>query len=320
VLATTVPVLAATPADIEGFYMARAPTRVYDTDGVRYAFDWNYFGLELTQEAEVVTGYFYGFNASSVRGCKAQGSTSTYNATVTGRRVLLDWGSNNVTVTTNGTVGVYLTAGCLGTASNSTGGIEGSPVSLVPGWNTVTVTSTGVIAVAVWMDYTYLGELAGTVGSSRFALVGPDLVTELDAGTANITGVTDWSDNTTRLFAPGDSFSVVGNGDITVTLPYGSSGNATGDNLTVDGEASVDLEYGPNTLTLAGSPGTLTVYVQVGEAFQFSGIARTSWWGNLNKLTGYLEGFIVLSRDPWNAALLSTRYSATEYSYDPVLD
>lgn len=316
-----VPVLAQTPATVDGFFMAKAPTRAYDTNGVAYDLEYSYFGLDLTQEAETVGGYLYGFNASKVDGSKVKGGTSTYNATVSPRNTQnLVWGSNNVTVTAEGLLGVYLKSGCLGIATNGTGIMVGSPVSLVPGWNTLNMTTAGNITVAAWMDYTVLGEIFGTVGSSRLVLVGPDIVSWLDAGSATITGISSWGDNTTRVFAGEEAFAVTGNGTVTITLPYGSSGLVEGTSLTVNGGASYNLTIGGDEVVLSDAPGTLTVNIQVEEAYQFSARVSTSWWSGLTSLGGRLEGFLILATDPWNAEILSCALTAREYSYNPLLD
>lgn len=314
-LAVVVPVMAQTPTDVEGFYMARAPSAVYDTHGVRYTFEYPYWGMQLSQANETISGYLFGFNASSVSGSVVRCGSTTYNATMSRNTLNLVWGTNNVTVATAGTLGVYIKDGCLGSATNGTGTIAGSPVSLVPGWNTLNVTGNGTIAVYPWMDYTLLGSIAGTVGSSRFVLVGPDLVTDLDAGNATIAGVNDvQTGNETRIIAPGWIYSVTGNGTAVITVPVGSSGTAVGVGV------NETLTYGATDLVVDAAPGTLTVEISTDRLFQVSGRITSSWWSSTVKLSGRVEGFLVLDNDPWNAKILSSTFVGTEYAYDPVLN
>jgi hypothetical protein len=304
--------------DISGFYMAKMPTSVDTFSGDKVTYNFSYYGLDLEQTEEVVTGYIYGFNASSVTGCKVLAGTTTYNATLDDNRQSLTFGTTNITVEVVGKVGVYLKSGCDGTATNVTGTVVGSPVDLSTGWNTLNVTGNGTIAIFVYMPYTLLGTVGGISGTgskSWFLLAGTDLITGLDVGNATITGVaTD-----ARIIAPGYNFTVTGNGTISVDMPPGNYGSASGESLTVNGEASVDLVVGTNTLVLAGAPGNLVVAVTTYEVYQFNGRYIDPWFGT-NYLSGKLAGFIVTGNDPWDADIFSCALKATKYIYDPILN
>ena len=321
VMVMVMPVFAA-PADIEGFYMAKAPTHVYDTDNVQYDFDFPYLGVWLEQTDEVVTGYLFGFNASSVSGCKVKSGTSTYNATTTGSKNL-GFAGTNITVTVAGTLGVYVKTGCYATATNGTGTVEGAPVTCTAGWNTLNVTGNGTIAFYTWMDYTLLAEVAGTVGSSRLALIGPDLTTLFEDGNATITGVTGvLPDDQAELVAPGWKFAVTGNGTASITLPTGTSGLAAGTNLTVNGAANYTLDETRETslaLVTTGTNARLTITLETDRAFEFSGRVITNWWSGTMRLRGGFQGFLILSNDPWNAELLDFTFSGSELGYDPLM-
>jgi hypothetical protein len=323
-LAVAIPVLAAsTHVDVEGFYIFKAPTHVYDTNGVTYDFDYPYFGLFLSQRDEALVGQLFGFNASSVSGSKVRGGTSTYNATLSPRNSQsLTPGGNSINITGAGTLGISLKEGCLGTITDGTCTIEGSPVSLGAGWNALNVTGAGNASVYVWMDYTLLAEVVGTVGSSRFVIVGPDLASDFDAGNSTVAGVTGiYPDDECRVIAPGAIFSVTGNGTATIVLPTGSLGLAEGTSLTINGAANETLTSGrTETLTLTEAPGTLTITIETDRAFQMAGKAGTSFWSGATKLSGRFEGFLVLSNDPWNAKILDYSFSGTALSYDPLLD
>ena len=316
-LAVTLPAIAA-PADIGGFYISQISPTVYDNNGVKYTLPYKYLGFNITQEDEVLAGVLYGLNTSTVAGCKAQAGTTTYNASVVGytgwtHTKNLAYGVNTLNITGTGLIGAYLKHGCDGTATSGTGTLKSSPVTLADGWNTLNITATGTITIALYLDYTTIGLFAGTMGSSRFFIAGPTLPTWLDAGTANITGVTDvCPDNSTRIFAPGGIFSVVGDGNITLDMPIGSTGNITGDSLTVDGEASLNLTAGENEITIAGQPGTFTVNLQLWKEYQWNGKATTSWWSGKTSLRGTFVGYLVLDQDPWNGEMLGFTLSATE--------
>ena len=319
VVAFAIPVLAA-PADIEGTYIAKIPSysAIFDNNGVRCTLPFRYFGFDITQEDDVVAGLVYGLNVSSVAGCKAQAGTAAYNATVVGytgwsKTKALVFGTNTLNVTATGLVGAYLKSGCEGTAANGTGTLVGSPVTLATGWNSLNVSATGTITISLNMEYVVIGALAGTMGSSRFSIAGPTLPTWLDAGNATVTGVTNvCADNQTRIFAPGGIFAVTGDGDITITMPVGTTGNVTGDSLTLDGEASLNLTAGENEITIAGQPGTFTVNLQLWEEYQFNGRATTSWWSGKTRLSGTLIGYLVLDQSPWNGKLLNLTIRASE--------
>jgi hypothetical protein len=325
VVAIAVPVLAYAPVDVEGFYMAKAPRSVYDTNGVRYTFSqtyWPYFGFWLEQTDEVLTGYLFGFNATSVNGCRVTGGSYTYNATMSPKNSkALSYGVTNITVTATGTLGVYLATGCLAVATNGTGTIVGSPVSCSPGRTTLNVTGAGNITVYTWMDYTFLGDLAGTAGSSRLVLAGPDLKTELDANTATIAGVTGvLPDDTVSFTAPGWVFSVTDNGTAYVDVPTGSLGLAEGTSLLINGGANETLEAGRTiSLNLTDAPGTLTITLQTDRIFSASAKVYTSFWSSHRILSGSFGGFLVLDDDPWTAAMLDMQLTAAEMSYIPLL-
>jgi hypothetical protein len=332
---------ATTPANIQGFYMVSLPSKTVDLDGVKYTLPLNYVGLSLSQNDRTITGTLYGFNTTSVTGSKVLCGTTTYNATIKGtvrqkvgwlwktyrNRQNLVYGVNVVNATGIGSIRVYVKAGCNGTAINGTGVITGSPIALTAGWNTFNVTTIGTFNVSVQMMYIKLGTLNGVVGSSRVILAGTDLITWLDAGTANLTGVSadagGLSTNITRIVAPGDVFAVTGNGDINITMPVGTSGNVTGTSLTVDGQADEVLVPGVNTITLAGAPGTLTVYIQTNRVYTFVGkygrVYKGGWWNRTSflALTGRFEGYILLSTSPWNAAILDRAVTVKKWSYDP---
>jgi len=323
ILAIAIPVFAQEPTDLTGFYMAKLPTRIYSMDGDRVTYNFSYYGLDLTSTNETVSGYIYGFNASSVTGCKVLAGTDTYNATLSDNTVSLTFGTVNVPATSSsGLIGVYIKSGCDGTATNGTGSITGSPVALAPGWNSLNVTGNGTISLFTWMPYEVIATIDGISGegsSSYFLLAGTSFVTGFDDGTANITGVTGLAGEAS-IIPPGFNFTVVGNGDVIIDMEPGNYGTATGESLTVDGEASVDLEVGVNTLTLAGQPGNLVVEVSTFIAYQFNGKYKNPWWG-ADYLGGILTGFIVTSNDPWDANIFyNTAVHATKLTYSPLLD
>lgn len=323
-LAIVVPVVAATPAGVQGFYFIKAPVHLYDTDGVAYDFEFPYFGLSIDQTDEVLTGYLFGFNASTVHGSKVRGGTATYTGTMDDNLQDLEFGAVNLTVTSsNGTLGLYLKTGCLATVINSTGAISGSPKGCVPGWNTLNVTANGTLWVYTYIDYTFLGDVAGTVGSSRLVLVGPDLVTDFDAGNSAIAGVTGvYPDDECRVVAPGAIFSVTGNGTATIELPTGSSGLAEGTSLTVNGGANETLTAGRAIeLVLSDAPGTLTITITSDRAFQLSAkVGRSLWTRRTALSSGRMEGFLILDNNPWNAKVLSVGFACTNSTLDPILD
>jgi len=313
-------VFAQEPADLTGFYMAKMPTKVYTMNGSRVAYNFSYYGLDLVSDNETVSGYVYGFDASSVRGCKVRAGTSTYNATLSDNSQALDFGTNNITITSeSGTIGVYIKTGCDGTATNGTGSIEGSPVSFLAGWNTLNVTGNGTISVFVYMPYELIATIDGISGTGSrayFLLAGTSFVTGLDVGNATITGFASEA----SIVPPGFNFTVTDNGTVTIDMEPGNYGSASGESLTVNGEASVDLEVGVNTLVLSGAPGNLVVEVSTFIAYQLNGRYKSSLFGT-SYLSGRLSGFIVTSNDPWDANIFyNTGVKATELTYSPLLD
>lgn len=249
-------------------------------------------------------------------------STSTYNATLSDNSEPLVWGATNLTATSeNGTIGVYIKSGCSGTATNGTGSITGSPVTFSTGWNSLNVTGNGTIALFVYMPYALLGTLdgiSGTGSSSYFLLAGTSIVTGLDVGNATLTGVTAED----SIVPPGRSYAVTGNGTITIDMEPGNYGSASGSNLTVDGEASVDLVVGANELALntTGDNPTLTVEVTAFVMYQFNGKYKNPWFGS-DYLAGMITGFIVTSTDPWDADIFyDATLKANKLTYDPILD
>lgn len=320
ILVMAIPVLAQGATNLTGFYMAKMPTKVYAMDGDKVTYNFTYYGLDLTSTNETVAGYIYGFNASSVLGCKVRAGTSDYDATLSDNSEALTFGAMNITATSSsGLVGVYIKSGCDGTATNGTGSITGSPVSLAPGWNTLNVTGNGTITLYTWMPYELLATIDGISGegsSAYFLLAGTSFVTGLDEGDATITGV----DGSFSIIPPGFNFTVTGNGTVTIDMEPGNYGSASGESLTVNGEASVDLDVGANTLVLSAAPGNLVVEVSTFVAYQFNGKFKNPFWG-ADYLSGILTGFIVTSNDPWDANIFyNTKVKASKLTDSPLLD
>jgi hypothetical protein len=296
------------------------PEKVYTMDGSKVTYNFSYYGLDLTGTNETVTGYIYGFNASSVTGSKIRANTSTYNATLSDNSENLAFGTNNVTITsTSGLIGIYIKSGCDGTATNGTGSITGSPVALAPGWNSLNVTGNGTLTVYAWMPYELLATvdgISGTGSSSYFLLAGTSFVTGLDVGNATITGFTSEA----SIIPPGFNFTVTGNGTVTIDMEPGNYGSASGESLTVNGEASVDLEVGVNTLVLSDAPGNLVVEVSTFIAYQLNGKYKNPWFG-ADYLAGRLSGFIITSTEPWDANIFyDTTLKASKLTYSPILE
>lgn len=335
ILSFVIPTFASAQAskDISGFYMGSV-SQVRDINGVRYNLPYNYLGIELDQEDEIVTGYLYGFNASSVNGACVRGAYAGATATIqssysyrsgwtwiTKRNYQrLVWGDNNVTALTTGTLWVYLPSGCDGMAWNATGVVEGSPVDLDAGWNSITITGTGIITVGAYMLFDTLATVTGASGAYSFFLGGTGLATNFTANTATVTGVSTW----TRVFAPGDQFDITGDGTVEIWMPIGTTGSVSGEGITVDGQASEDLTTWYNDIVIAGSPGTLTVQVQTNRAFSYAGtygrtrnnIFSSYYWC----LNGRLVGFLLTDTDPWNAYLLNWNLKARKLTYNPIID
>jgi len=305
--------------DLTGFYFARLPSRGYDIDGARTYVPCRYLGVLVTDTTDegVVTGYLFGFNATSVRGARLYASGRTYNATVEGLgwfgRMNLDFGYNAINVTDEGTVGVYVPRYCTGEGDDGVVGvIDGAPVTLEEGWNTLNVTTAGDIDVTVWMSYTEapVAELFGIVGegsSAQFALFATDIVTDVDDTEADVlVGV-----ETARIITPGATFAVQNvTGNITVYMPYGTTGNITADGCTVDGKESVDLEEGTNEVTILDEGedgGTITVNVITQLTLQWSGRVRGGE-GDY-RLLGAFNWFSL----PDNYLIASGRLSARQY-------
>ena len=62
-----------------------------------------HIGIYINQEDDEILGNLYGFNASSVSGCKVKGGTSTYNDTIdaTWNSQRLDFATTNVVYFSN---------------------------------------------------------------------------------------------------------------------------------------------------------------------------------------------------------------------------
>lgn len=285
-----VPMIASAQAgvpDLTGFYFAKLPSRGYDIDGTSVTLDYRYLGMVVsdTTEEGVVTGFLFGFNTTSVKGARVYGGGSTYNATIAGlgwlRRMDLEFGSNSINVTAAGTVGVYLPNYCEGTATSGTGTLERSPVSLAEGWTTLNVSAAGTISVAVLMSNseTAFAEVFGKVGegsAAEFALFATDIVTDVDDTDDDVlVGVTE-----ARVIMPSSTFVVdaEASGNVTIYMPYGTTGNVTASSCTVDGKASVDLVEGTNVILVvdAAGGGTITVNVITLLTFHWSGTVRGS--------------------------------------------
>lgn len=305
VLAIAIPlaVLAQTGhPDLEGFYFAEIPTRGYDLDGVAVIGEYRYVGLLIddVSEAGVVTGYAWGFNATSVRGAKVRGGTSTYTATIDRwwNRQKLDYLDNTVNVTAEGTLGVYIPRWCVGQAFDGLEGVvEGSPVDLIEGWNSLNVTTAGDIDVWVWMDFEVdpFAEVFGLVGEGarpRFVLFVTNIVTDVDDTADDVlVGI-----ETARVIAPGATYVVAdqADGDLTIDMPYGTIGTVTAVGCTVDGESSVTLDEGENVLAILDegeSGGTLTIEVTTLFTIQWSG--RVTGREGAYRLNGHFNWYDV---------------------------
>jgi hypothetical protein len=308
--------------DLSGVYFAKLPSRGYDIDGMRATFEYRYLGMLVTNTTDegLVTGYLFGFNATSVKGARLYGNGRTYNATVESlghfARMNLDFGLTTVNVTAEGTVGVYIPRYCTGEAyDGNVGVIEGHTVDLDEGWNTLNVTTAGDIDVAVWMAYSEdpIAEVFGIVGagaSAQFTLFATDIVTDVDDTEDDVlVGV-----ETARVITPGATFEVdqEADGNITVYMPYGTVGNITADDCTVNGKDEVDLVEGTNAITVADNDtdgGCITVNVITQLTFQWSGRVRGSE-GNY-KLQGNCNWFSL----PDNFLIFSGGLSANSYDY-----
>lgn len=289
--------------DLEGYYFAKIDYTTTDIDGTAVTLPFKYFGVtvrDVNNTTGVVVGYLHGYNVTSISGAKVRGGTVAYNATIDRwrNRQNLSTVLTTVNVTAEGTLGVYVPAYCVGEADDGdTGVIDSSPVELSAGWNTLNVTTAGDIVVMV-VPWPYgglepLADLFGLVGegsAARFTLYATDITTEVDDTEDNVlTAVTE------ATVIMGTTTFVVGNnvtGNLTVTMPYGTTGNVTATGCTVDGKSSVDLESGENVILVAdtGDPGgTIDVTVVTLVTFQWSGRVRGSA-GHYN-LDGYYNWF-----------------------------
>lgn len=274
--------------NLYGVYTARVNTRAVNIDGTRVTFPHRYLLVYIsnntTADSGDVEGYLVGVNTTSARGAQARGNSATYDATVDSwwGRIRLDMGLNEVDVTGTGLLGVYIPRYCEGLASDGdVGVIDGSPVELEEGWNSVNVTTLGDIYVAIWPEYSdTIGEVTGIVGEgsgAQFVLYATDIVTDVDdSGDDVLTGIV------TARVINGETTFVVGDqadGDIDVYMPYGTTGTLTAVGCTVDGEASIDLVEGAQTIAIVDteeSGGTITFDITTLVTFSWSGRVRGS--------------------------------------------
>lgn len=293
---------AQTIPDLEGFYFARIDHTTTDIDGVAVTVPWKYLGVvvrDVSNTTGVVVGYLEGYNVTSIRGTKVQGGTLAYNATINSwrNRQSLNDVLSTVNVTAAGTLGVYVPAYCMGEADDGDTGVLNATTDLVPGWNTLNVTTAGDIVVMViptpYGGLEPLADLFGLVGEgsyARFTLYATDITTEVDDTEADVlVGVSE------ATVIMGTTTFVVdqeADGNITITMPYGTTGYVNATDCTVDAQASVVLDSGDNEIVVADNDtdgGTIDVTVITLVTFQWSGRVRGSA-GHYN-LAGYYNWF-----------------------------
>jgi hypothetical protein len=313
--------------NLQGFYLTSVNYRSYDLDGVKTNFDYRYFGIVIanntTDDGGVVLGYIFGFNAATVRGAKAQGHTTTYNATINRwfNRQKLTYGDNSVNVTATGLLGVYVPMYCEGVAvDGEVGALNASPTELVYGWNTLNVTTAGDIEIGLWMSYSDepLANLFGLVGEgsgARFALFATDIITVVnDTADDVLVGV-----EIARVITPGETF-VVGNasaGNITIYMPYGTVGNITPTDVELNGKTdTVVLSEGTNVILVDDEDedgGEIDVNVVTQVVFEWTG--RVVGKAGNYRLSGTYTWFSLP-----DYIILSGSLNARTFNFNPLAD
>ena len=318
----------AQPPDFEelgGLYIFRLPRSATDLHGTSHGLPATWAALQIVgQEDMYIYGGLYLLARNNVRGSRAQSDT----ATVVGRRgrVGLVPDMNYVDVVGNGTIDVYIPEGVVGyVSSGDIGVVSGSPVELAELWNEITITTEGDIVIWVVPEFEYMSDFYGVVGngtSPRFMLYGPDArvaVVPEDQGGVTITErvhpfehnvfVGDWH----RAMAQGAQYTVSGAGEFSVYVPYGNSVNLSGSaGLKLDGEDTYDCDTGWNGPIDTGiTTGVLHVNVETDQGTFIQGRVRVNSRTGAVRLRGWMEGYVVTGRSPYNAVILSGRFRPT---------
>jgi len=311
--------------DIEGVYMFRLPRYTADLSGTRYELPYRYVAIELYQDSEEVYGYTYFLERDNIRGSTVLSGT----ATVDGRRGrhVLEYDDNTVNIIGTGTITVRLPDGCEGYVMNGdTGVIDGGARHLESGDHTLTITTQGDITVYAWISYQDAGYSVGYVGagtSPSILLTGPDKIVRVyDSGTAVITGPFKYGDPVEdywRVYEPGTMFEVTTGGTFTMQVPQGTFGSIVGSGgLLFDGESTVVIDSsGWYDVTTNSTTGYLHVNTYSTQNFVLNGFVR-SRSGEVSRITGRMEGTVMLTYSPTNFAVLSSRVRAVPTWWYPL--